>query len=516
MHVSYPDSNEAAMHRPLILVAYALAAPFSMAQSQTDPAQSAFTPPPAPSPAEGTLFWYPERVPIGNGRTLLDAERGIMFVPTKRSDPASRVTGVEVYRFRAADTVDPNTPPVFLLNGGPGWPGLGGSLENEGFYERAIKPFHDVADLVIVGQRGIGSSKPNTICAPGGRASANCRDYWETANLDLQGFTVIEAAADVRDIAEALGYDQIQLSGGSFGSHWSMAVLRFHPEIVARAVLHGMEGPDHTYDMPSWVLNSITRMAEEAANDPELAPLVPEGGLVNAFVSVIDRLDGDPARITVENPHSGEEQPFTFTAPMVRGLAYGYSSRISSRRGMPSWPADILYLYYGDYQTAAQRILAARGSGGGRPNYRTASYFMLDCGSGITPDRLEALNADTAAAIVGALGFYYQANCPSWDSDLGDGFRQNFDTDVPTVIVHGNWDVNTPYENALELVPHFTQSMFVTVNGGSHGALREALDANAAFREALMSFMRTGDMSGLPDRVDLPPVHWEIPTIHRD
>jgi len=44
------------------------------------------------------------------------------------------------------------------------------------------------------------------------------------------------------------------------------------------------------------------------------------------------------------------------------------------------------------------------------------------------------------------------------------------------VIVHGNWDVNTPFENALELVPHFKRSQFVVVNGGSHGALREATE----------------------------------------
>ena len=83
------------------------------------------------------------------------------------------------------------------------------------------------------------------------------------------------------------------------------------------------------------------------------------------------------------------------------------------------------------------------------------------------------------------------------------------------MIVHGNWDVNTPFENALELVPHFKRSQFVVVNGGSHGALREATELDSAFREALMEFYRTGDMSGLPDQVDLPAIDWEVPDIKR-
>jgi hypothetical protein len=51
----------------------------------------------------------------------------------------------------------------------------------------------------------------------------------------------------------------------------------------------------------------------------------------------------------------------------------------------------------------------------------------------------------------------------------------------------------------------------VTVIGGSHGALREALDADSAFAAAIWAFVRTGDMGALPDSVTLPPVAWEIP-----
>ena len=175
---------------------------------------------------------------------------------------------------------------------------------------------------------------------------------------------------------------------------------------------------------------------------------------------------------------------------------------------MAAWPADIVRLYQGDFRPAAGRLNMQQSGPGGFP---TAAFFMLDCGSGISPERESILDADVANDIVGRLGFFYQSACPVWDSDLGDDFRQNFDTEIPTVIVHGNWDLSTPLENALELAPHFKNGKLIIVQRGTHGALREALRASDEFREALLEWFATGDMSGLPDGVELPAVDWVTP-----
>jgi pimeloyl-ACP methyl ester carboxylesterase len=102
---------------------------------------------------------------------------------------------------------------------------------------------------------------------------------------------------------------------------------------------------------------------------------------------------------------------------------------------------------------------------------------MLDCGSGITPARRDQLSKDPARAIVGPLGFNYDAACPVWDIDLGEQFRRNFETTIPTLIAQGDYDVSTPLENALELAPYFKNSRLVVVRGGSHPALDDAMDA---------------------------------------
>ena len=480
----------------------------------------------APSP--GTIFLYPERIPIEDDQ-FINVERGFVFVPISRSKADSDIIAIEIYRFKAEGGKS-SVPPVFQLYGGPGFRGLGDNLTAPRFFEQVVWPITRTvgADLVVVGQRGIGSSKPDTLISPiksfppheevtaeqyataVRTACENGKRFWQAKGLDLSGFTVVEAAADVNDVRKALGYEKVIISGGSFGSHWGMTVMRFHPHIVERAVLSSLEGPDHTWDMPSYVLNSLKRMAADADQNPELAKQVPEGGLIAALTSVIERFEKKPVVVSVKHPTTGKPTSVRLDARVVRSLALGYTASVRSRRGMQSWPADVLKLYDGDYQRAAQEVLRReQGS-------LTASYFLLDCASGISRRRKIQLDADPAVAVLGRINALYRASIPVWEVDLGDDFRQNFDTEIPTLLVHGTWDVSTPLENAQELAPHFKNGKLVQVRGGSHAALGEAINSSKPFRSAYSSFLRTGDFTTLPDEVILPRKRWNIPNRSKD
>lgn len=475
----------------------------------------------APSPAAGTIFIYPERIPLKDGG-FVNAERGIFFAPINRSKIQSAVIGVEVYRFRASANARPGTPPIFFLHGGPSFAGLERSLEREGTFEERWLPLTDVSDVVVVGQRGIGSSKPTTTIEPtttptpadqpydADKAVAELqqvlareKSFWEESGVDLSGFTVLEAAEDVNDVRQALGYDKIIIWGGSFGSHWGMALMRLHPEIVERAILRGMEGPNHTYDHPGYLWNVYKRVAEEAEQAPELRGMIPSGGLIAALEAVIERAARDPFTVTVTDREENRQREVLFDGESIKRLSRGYSG------GLSAWPADVITMSRGDFSAAAERLY--RQSRGGGRSFRTASYFMLDCGSGITPQRLAEQNADPATAILFRMNWTYVAGCPVWGSDLGDDFRQNFETQIPTVIVHGTWDTSTPVENALELVLYFKNSKFIPVFRGPHGATQAAMRASEEFRTGILHFAASGDWSLLPDTVTLPSVRWRVP-----
>jgi len=478
----------------------------------------------APSPAAGSMFITPERIALKDGG-FFTAFRGQMFVPLNRANPESDRISIEFFHFPRESSANPNTPPMFMLRGGPGFEGLDGMLSQAGQFEQNIQMHLATSDLIIVGQRGIGSSRPNTLIRharpPGlgksntGEATATFQDsikeerqYWIDQGLDLSGFNAREAATDVRDIAKGLGFEQIMISGGSFGSHWGMTLMRQHPELVARAVLHGMEGPDHTWDNPGGIWNVYRRVAEDAEASTRLQDLVPEGGLVNAVEQLVLRAESKPIAVIL-NAGKSNEQEVIIDGDAMRWLARGYT------RILRTWPAEVIEMHHGNMEKAARRVAMQQRGGVGSIN-STASFWMLDSSSGISPQRLALFKADPALQIIGSTFDFYEMGSPIWEADLGEDFRASFKTDIPTVIVHGTWDLSTPYENATELAPWFTNGTLVTVERGSHGALGEALDADKDFRNALGLFMTTGDRSGFPEKIQLDAPKWKVPVLDLD
>ncbi len=478
---------------------------------------------PAEPPEPGTLFLHAERFEREDG-SYGTVDRGLLFVPQDRSGSDSGVLAVVFHRFRGPE--EAGAPPIVRLHGGPGFGGL--ELEDPGYYEESVAPYTAFTDVLVIGQRGFGPSRPNTECEGVRRpmfdpavpverraealreASRACRDFWRGEGLALESIDVREAAGDVADVARALGYERVTLWGVSFGSHWAMAVMRDHPELVARALIGGTEGPDHTYDMPSGVLDALRRVAADAEASSELAPWIPEGGLIEALRATVRRVEREPATVSVPDTATGEERKATVTAEILHTVADGYSSVPDSVHDMAAWPADVLRLHAGRYGGIARRALSDEDEDEWR-RMPHAAFFLLDCASGISAAREEELLSDPANEVLGPPAWFYRVACPVWGVDLGDAFRTEFETDVPTVVVHGDWDLSTPYRNAVELMPAFGDGRLVTVVRGTHGALGEAMEASPAFREAIVEYLRTGSREDLPERVELPPVDWVVP-----
>jgi len=247
--------------------------------------------------------------------------------------------------------------------------------------------------------------------------------------------------------------------------------------------------------------NVYERMAEEAEKSPELKGMIPEGGLIKAVEAIVERARSKPFTVTVTDTTDNTKHEILFDGELIKPLSRGYGP-------LNNWPASVIAMYRGDFRAAAEARYRWSKS---QRTYRTASYYMLDCGSGVTAKRLAEQQADPANQLLWRNNSIYLDGCTVWGSDLGDAFRQNFETRIPTVIVHGTWDLSTPLENAQELAPYFKNSKFIPVVRGPHGAIVAAMGASEEFKKGIMHFAATGDMSQLPDTVSLPPVKWRVP-----
>lgn len=444
-------------------------------------------------------------------------EIGTLWVPEHRGAAGSRLIGVGFARLRARTPTA--APPVFWLPGGPGLAVLdafeGGNAAARGRLKSWLA-FGATADLVVIEQRGYTLrgerlettrparplDRPRTAQADAQQAIALARQaVAEHAGKDLAGYTIEACADDVDDLRRALAYERIALFGGSFGSQWSLAVMRRHPASVARAVLSGVEPLDNGYDMPSPLLAALRRIAFDADRDPALQPYLPPGGVMAAAQAVRDRLARQPVTVAVPDG-----------AGRVTDVTLGledFQSDLLGRAAEPAqWPAFVLALYHGRYADWARDVMQERQA---RPVKLIGP--LIDTSLGVTPRRLRRLRADPALAWIGSGGFEpYLAAAEAWPTpDLGDEWRAMTPSSIPVVMVHGDWDTSTPVENMLDQLPSFTHGRALVVHRGGHDGpfylLREQPDA----KDAIHRFLRTGSMEGIPAAVTLPAPSFAVP-----
>ncbi|MEX2570988.1 MAG: alpha/beta fold hydrolase [Gemmatimonadota bacterium] len=454
----------------------------------------------------GTLTRTPGVVTAADGRTM-EVESGALLVPESRARPTERVISIPYYRLRST-AAEPGTP-IFLLAGGPGSSWID-QVENEANFDE-VQFYRSNADVVLFDQRGAGHSLPNLGCdehvdlpaelplridilaAAIRDKAAACRDRWLAAGVDLQAYTTAENAADVDALRAALGYDRVTLIGGSYGSHLALALMRYFPESIERVVMHGIEGPDHTWDSPSGRLRAFNRHAAAVEASGALGARMPRGGLLEALRSVITRLDADPVLVrSGDGPDASEVVVDGTTVRLIAGFQAGQRNRPLA------WPRFILDMYEGDYSLPAEAALAFREYPVDDP-----MHFMMDCSSGISPARAARYGNAPARGLLGDINWEYAELCGTWRApDLGAGFRAPLRSAIPTVIVHGTWDTSTPIENAREVVATLENGQLVEVITGNHGALYNLYSHWEPIFDLLGAFLR-GEEVRFPAEVRL-------------
>jgi pimeloyl-ACP methyl ester carboxylesterase len=432
-------------------------------------------------------------------------EIGTIYLPENRANPNSRLIGVGFARIKARQPG--NAPPVFWLPGGPGLAVLDafdGTSEAARSRLRSWLTYGAVGDLVVVEQRGntlrgemlrqqapaMPLDRPVTASQRREAAIQLARDaVAANPEKDLAGYTIRDCAADVDAVRRALGYGKITLFGGSFGSQWSFAVMRSYPDIVERAVLAAVEPLDFGYDMPSQLLAAMKRIAADADRDPGLAPYLPPGGVMAAASAVRERLEKAPVEVAV-----GSQR-------IVLGLEDFQDALLGEAANPEKWPAFVLSLYHGHYEDWARNEIAGRQA---QPQKLIGP--LVDTSLGVTPQRAMQLRSDPALPWIGSAGFEpYMAAADTWPTpDMGDSFRSMARSEIPVLLIHGDWDSSTPVDNTLAQLPYFPNGKAIIVHRGGHDGAFYLLREAPQVKEAVYRFMKTGEMKDLPGEVTLP------------
>ncbi|MFN2481254.1 MAG: alpha/beta fold hydrolase [Pyrinomonadaceae bacterium] len=422
-----------------------------------------------------------------------DAEFGTLVVPENRRDPRSNLIELAFVRFKSTSKT-PGAPIVYLA-GGPGGSGSGTAT---GARFPLFMAMREVGDVIAFDQRGTGYSKPNLGCyerwdfpvnaAPSRdemikvarERAKDCAHYWrDIQRVDLTGYNTNESADDLEDLRRALGTEKISLWGISYGTHLALAAIRRHPRSIARAVLAGTEGPDHTYKLPSNIEKHLADLSAAVKADPYWGEKVPD--LASLIKSVHEQLDKKPATVEITDPRTKQKVSVAVNKFVMQFLT---ANNIGTTTEM-FYPMIYYRASKGDFAPTAEAWLSLS-----RGEFGSAMSYMMDCASGISPARFERIAREADATLLGALmNEPFPGVCSEWNApDLGDEFRSPLKSDVPALFISGTLDARTPVSNAEEYRAGFAHSTHLIIDGAVHSD--PLFLSSPQIKDAMLQFMK--------------------------
>ena len=432
------------------------------------------------------------------GGEKVDAEFGVLTVPENRSDPQSNLIEVAFVRFKSTSK-NPG-PPIVYLAGGPGGSGIGAA---RGSRFPLFMAMREIGDVIAFDQRGTGMSKPNLGCIQTldfpldvaatreefirvfkVRARA-CAEYWrDFQRVDLRGYNTNESADDLESLRRALGANKISLWGISYGTHLALTAIRRHGKNIHRAILAGIEGPDHTLKLPGNIQKHLEDIDRLVKADPELNKEIPD--FLGLMKTVLDRLEREPVTVEVTDPRTKQKVKVIVTKFLLQLLTAGNIGTTITR--------DFPFVYYaaskGDYSVIAQWWLReSRGQRG------SAMSLMMDCASGASAERIKRIERESKETLLANLADQgFPDVCEAVGGpDLGPDFRAPVRSDVPVLFISGTLDARTPVSNAEEYRTGFQNSHHLIIDGAVHSD--PLFLSSPKIKDVMLEFMKGQPLS---------------------
>jgi len=409
-------------------------------------------------------------------------------------------------------------PPVQYIAGGPG----GSSWlqpDKVEFWLDWVDETQWSADLVLYDQRGVGLSQPAFAC-PELRdlrrellplplpteeayrrvreATRACHDRIRGDGVDLSRLNTRSNASDATDLMRTLGLDKWDLYGVSYGTRVALEMMRATPEYLRAVVLDSPYPPEVSPELSdAWLLQRsfelFSRICELADECTETAADL-DGRLESAF----ERVERELIKLSVRDPDTGRDIAVVYDH---EDLAWLLFEAMYQWDAIPRLPASVRALAEGRLDSHMRSLIQDGVDALLEDAVSDAVASSVDCHDAGPVDLRDAelqLRLFPRTASIKRFDWQYHA-CRYWASGEAPAvFRTPVVSNVPTLLLAGEFDPVTPPEWAESAVAHLSQGHLFVFPAVGHGVL----DSHICAADLVRSFLADPASARPPECLD--------------
>lgn len=416
----------------------------------------------APALADTAIF-KPGHCPVDLSDSDATVDCGVLRVPETRGSDNNRFVALPVVRVRARGP-NPLPDPVIYLHGGPG----GGIMDE--LAEKLSDPHWQPLigsnrDWLFFDQRGGGLSQPLLDCGQLGLsdtgftsdadvvAASACAQRLTATGIDLSQYNVQTSVADIVDLKNALGYEDFNLFGVSYGSRVAFAVQQYAPEDL-RAVVHDSPYPPEargTEQLPMLLAREVRQTLGLCAAD---------AGCAKAYPNLEKRLDS-LLQTWLTTPRQFEERTLT-----VSDLASFLLDAIYDWDGIKALPANLELILADDMSPIVDYL-----DGGG--DFAEGQLLAHFCKEELPfEDRaamVELAGDDPLAQSVLANTQRLFESCKDWPVGTPNPKESiAVASTVPTLLIAAEIDAGCPTDFSVAALPFLSAGQYAAVPNAVH------------------------------------------------
>lgn len=376
-----------------------------------------------------------------------------------------------VFAVVPATDLEKEDDPLVFFAGGPGQ----GARDSAAFVNMALQEIHENRDIVLIDQRGMGSSHPlnceqdveDFLLLTNEEAAKLSRENLEQCLLELDAdvtkYTQDLANEDIHDILRALGYDRVNLYGVSWGTRSALLYTHQFPDQVRSVILDGNAPPANKVALyaNADAERALQTLFRDCENDSICQVAFPT--LEQDFNQVLEAFGENGYEVSYNDANSGAETSFllsreTFVS-LIRAILYmPQLSRLI--------PVIITQVKAQDYRAFMGVSTVLSGDSG----IAVGTQLSILCAEDYARMSRQEIARQANNGFVGNAFIDAFANgCSVWpQAGLPEIYSQDLSSNIPSLILSGAIDPVTPERWGNVMAELMTNSLHLVAPNTGH------------------------------------------------